>query len=649
MNSSAIKIFLITALIVAILSACASIGNPSGGSRDEDPPRLVKASPAQGATNVQASRIILDFDEIVNLKDAFTNVVMTPAAKSAPRASASGRRVTIDLPDSLLPNTTYTIDFGKAIEDNNEGNRLPGFFYTFSTGPVLDSLRVSGIVLSADNLEPQQGITVGLHTDLSDSAFVSTRLVHIARTDDRGRFIIRGLPDRPYRIFALNDKDADLRYANPEEELAFRHDTIHPYSRPGTAIDTIFNLLTGAVDTVISRERTIFLPNDLLLRSFNSGIKRQFLAKYERPDSARIQIIYNAPSPTPNHFSIVGEDNAGIVVERNVSNDSLTYWLPPRIASRDTLRVALAYMRPDSTGMEVMTPDSVTLIYKRPKPQKQKNKDKKKEEHNSDSIPALPEVPDLSWQNLSSSSQEVYLPLTLEFKSPLERLDSTAFRLEQKVDTLWVPASKELRILPPDSLRPRRVAFDYPWEHDMAYRLSADSAAVVSIYGEVMRPLSIETKTRPLEDYATLSVSVTGIPDSIPAFVQLVNQSDAPLRTAPLIANTASFRYLNPGKYYMRITLDYDGDGKWSPGNYEENRDPDETFYYPKVLNIKKNWDYNQSWDLWAVPVDLQKPDAIKKNKPEAPKNSRKKTGQESEEEEDQEMTDMFGNPLNGF
>ncbi|MDE5872003.1 MAG: Ig-like domain-containing protein, partial [Muribaculaceae bacterium] len=133
-----------TAASVMLLWGCASIGNPSGGPRDEDPPRFVRANPAPGSVNVDPSNIHIDFNELINVKDAFQKVVLSPPGTSTPRVSTRGRRVVVNITDTLLPNTTYTIDFGDAIEDNNEANKLSGFAYTFSIGPTLDSLRISG-------------------------------------------------------------------------------------------------------------------------------------------------------------------------------------------------------------------------------------------------------------------------------------------------------------------------------------------------------------------------------------------------------------------------------------------------------------------------------------------------------------------------
>ena len=181
-----------------LAAACASIGNPSGGPRDEEPPRPVRSNPAPYSVNFSGKRVTIDFDELVNVKDAFSKVTVSPTSKETPRVSSSGRRVTVQFADSLLPNTTYSIDFGNSIEDNNEGNKIDNFNLTFSTGPEVDSLRISGVVLNAADLEPRQEMLVGIHSNLSDSAFRKLPLERITKTDDRGRFSIRGLKPGKY-------------------------------------------------------------------------------------------------------------------------------------------------------------------------------------------------------------------------------------------------------------------------------------------------------------------------------------------------------------------------------------------------------------------------------------------------------------------
>ena len=345
---------IIFGIIAVIAAACASIGNPSGGARDEQPPRFVRAHPAPYSTEVprKTERITLDFDELVNVKDATQKVVVSPPTKSVPRVASSGHRVSITFTDSLLPNTTYTVDFADAIEDNNEGNPLVNFSYTFSTGPTVDSLRIAGRVLSALAMEPMQGKLVGVHrltedadsllvpdtADIPDSLLSTSDLPaifhkmfdRVARTDDRGRFSIEGLAPGRYRVFALDDTNSDYLFSSPDEEMAFYDAIVSPYAEEAVAMDTIFDPKLGTVDSIVSRRRTLYLPNDILLRSFLTSRKQQFISSNARQDSTRINLVFNAPNIPLPELSLVGREETPddwYVLEKSAMGDSLTMWI----------------------------------------------------------------------------------------------------------------------------------------------------------------------------------------------------------------------------------------------------------------------------------------------------------------------------------
>lgn len=633
-------------MALLLMAACASIGNPSGGPRDEAPPRFVRSNPAPGALNVSRERVDIEFDEIVNVKDAFTNVVVSPVSKSTPRVTSQGRRVSVVFPDSLLPNTTYTIDFGNSIEDNNEANRLEGFALSFSTGPRIDSLKVSGVVLGAKDLEPRPGMVVGVYSNLADSAFSTLVPDRVARTDDRGRFSVRGLAPGEYRVYALGDTDNDWHHANPEEEMAFLDFTVSPATRGEEVADTVYNLRTGAVDSVMRRLRTRYIPDDLLLRSFVADKRPQYLVKYERIDSTRVSLVFNSPLRTPPSLEFVGHaPNPLMVAERNAACDTIVYWLrDPALVAADTLHLALGYERPDSTGRLVAGTDTLRLVTQRQRAVK-KNKKKVSE---ADSIAAVMERVTLPLRVLTQATHEVYNPLLLEFGTPLARLDSAAFHLDMKVDSIWHAVGGAWRVAPVDTLNPRLFKIEYPWAFDTNYRLTADTLAAGGIYGTVSMPLSHEFKTRSESDYSRLTFNITGFSDTVPAFVELLNSSDNAMRTAPVDEyGHADFRFLAPGKYYARIYEDFNGNGLYDTGDFDSLRQPDQAYYYPKTINIKKNWEKSETWDVFATAVDLQKPDAVKKNKPEADKRRRGKQNQQQEEEEDDD--DFFDPTRNPF
>lgn len=631
--------------VTILAAACANIGNPSGGARDEDPPVFVGANPAQGSTNVDRTRMTLTFNELVNVKDSYEKVVVSPPSRVPPKVSTVGRRVVINF-DSLAPNTTYTVDFADAIEDNNEANKLEGFAYTFSTGETIDTLRIAGMVLDSRNLEPRQSILVGVHSDLNDTAFTKTPLLRVAKTDDRGRFNIRGLKAGTYRVFALEDKDGDYKYANPEEDVAFYEVTVTPYTESDEVTDTVFNSYTGEVDTVTSRTRTRYLPNDILLRTFNSQIRNQYLTKYERIDSTRVFFKFNTKADSLPKLSIVFPDSVmggmeDAVLERTLKRDSLVYWLPERILHTDSLKIAASYMRTDSTGNLTMYEDTLRFFTDRPRPTKKKKNEKPKKISVADSISAI-----TLGVKFSASQQEVYKPIEIEFDTPLASLNKQAFRLEQKVDTLWVKAKKEFTLTQRDSVSPRHFLIEYPWDFDTGYRLVADTMAAVGIYGKPTRPISQEFNTKKEEDYCSLTFNLTGLEPDIPTFVELLSTSDAVMRTEPVVNNRVIFKYLAPGKYYARIIEDYNGNGEYDTGNFELNIQPDLAYYYPKVVNLKKNWDKEEEWDVFATAIDLMKPEAVKKNKPARKKTDKNNTSPLDEDDEEDEIFDPTANPF---
>ena len=461
----------IFAAITIMAIACARIGNPSGGPRDERPPRFVRANPSPNSAGVpqKTERITIDFDELVNVKDAFSKVVVSPPSKSVPRVASAGRRVTVTFPDTLEPNTTYTIDFADAIEDNNEANPLINFSYTFSTGPTIDSLRIAGRVLSALGMEPMQGKIVGVHRlpeqgdtlllpsleGIPDSlrSMKSLPLIfhrifdRVARTDDRGRFSIEGLAPGRYRVFALDDTNSDYLFSSPDEEMAFYDAIVTPYTQEGSASDTIFNEKLGTVDSVVSRQRTIYLPNDLLLRSFLTRRKQQFISNYTRQDSTRLNIIFNAPNTPVPDITLVGHEDLSdwYVLERSANADSLTLWIRnPEIVRTDTLQVAFGYQKLDSLSRYTNTADTLRFTTDRPRKAKsdplKNSKKKKKDQAEADSV--APKVPLMNISMLGSTSLDIDRPLLLQTDAPLARLDTAAFRLEEKKDTLWIPAGE---------------------------------------------------------------------------------------------------------------------------------------------------------------------------------------------------------------
>lgn len=639
MNNSKSLYYIFIIIAAAVMYSCANIGNPSGGPIDKTPPIFMRSNPTPNAVNVKDRKIEIFFDEIVTLKDPSTKIIVSPAQTEMPRMSALGRKVTVELVDSLLPNTTYTIDFSNSIQDNNEGNAIDNFAFAFSTGSVIDSMRVSGYVLDSRTLEPMQSVVVGLQSNLVDSAFHKEKLQRVALTNDRGQFTIRNVSPGSYHIFALKDLDRDYKFGNPTEDIAFLDSIIVPSIGSREAADTVYNDL-NEIDTIMRATRPAYFPNDILLSMFNEDRKSQYLANNLRVDSTRISLTFAAASDTLPSLSIVGRNGVPdqwYTLERSQTNDTLTYWIrPPHLVSADTLMVATTYLRTDTASNLSWGTDTLKFTF-----QRQKAKKKKKNEETD----SLEQIRFMELHPLANGTQEVYAPLLLQTGTPIERYSREAFHLQRKLqnDTTFYPAEIKSIALRDSTLNRRDLMLKVDWEPGAAYTLAVDSLAMTDIYGLQTKPLKVDFNVRKMEEYGNIVFNIPAVRDS--AIVELLDGTEKIVLRAPVKSHRAELLNLLPGKYYARLFIDRNGNGKYDTGNYDMHLQPEETVYYPGAINLKKNWDVEQTWDIYATPIDKQKPEAIKKNKPERKKWEKVNTEKTETDEDEENGFSDFSNP----
>lgn len=639
MNNSKSLYYIFIIIAAAVMYSCANIGNPSGGPIDKTPPIFMRSNPTPNAVNVKDRKIEIFFDEIVTLKDPSTKIIVSPAQTEMPRMSALGRKVTVELVDSLLPNTTYTIDFSNSIQDNNEGNAIDNFAFAFSTGSVIDSMRVSGYVIDSRTLEPMQSVVVGLQSNLADSAFHKEKLQRVALTNDRGQFTIRNVSPGSYHIFALKDLDRDYKFGNPTEDIAFLDSIIVPSIGTREAADTVYNDL-NEIDTIMRATRPAYFPNDILLSMFNEDRKSQYLANNLRVDSTRISLTFAAASDTLPSLSIVGRNDVPdqwYTLERSQTNDTLTYWIrPPHLVSADTLMVATTYLRTDTASNLSWGTDTLKFTF-----QRQKAKKKKKNEETD----SLEQIRFMELHPLANGTQEVYAPLLLQTGTPIERYSREAFHLQRKLqnDTIFYPAEIKSIALRDSTLNRRDLVLKVDWEPGAAYTLAVDSLAMTDIYGLQTKPLKVDFNVRKMEEYGNIVFNITAVRDS--AIVELLDGTEKIVLRAPVKNHRAELLNLLPGKYYARLFIDRNGNGKYDTGNYDMHLQPEETVYYPGAINLKKNWDVEQTWDIYATPIDKQKPEAIKKNKPERKKWEKVNTEKTETDEDEENGFSDFSNP----
>lgn len=612
----------VIAAIIAILYSCASVGRIEGGPIDETPPHVIGSIPDPGALNNAKKKISILFDEYIKLEKANEKVVISPPQVQQPEIKANGKRVVVELQDSLKSNTTYTIDFSDAIQDNNEGNVLPDFSFTFSTGTVIDSMVVAGTVLNASNLEPVKGMLVGLHSNLADSIFTTKPFDRVGRTDSRGRFTVRGVAPGKYRIYALQDADQNFSYSQPTEAIAFNDSLVIPAMEQRTRKDTIWqDSLT--IDTIVDQVYTHFLPDDLILRSFKEANHSQRLIKSERLDPRKISLYFSAPADTlPTLKGLNFNEHDAFVIEQTTGrNDTIHYWLKDSLLYRqDTLKLSLRYLYTDS--LQKLTPrtDTLNLVAKN---KLKIDKDLAKEKKKKSKDKADKEVQFLPVEVYTPGSMDVYDYISLTFTEPIKSYSKDSIHLRQRVDSLWQDVSFDISR---DSLDLKRYNLYADWKPGESYEFSVDSTNFKGIYGLFTDKIKKEFKVKKLEEYGQIFFNITNV--SNPAFVELLDAQDKVIRTVPVVGGKADFYFLNPGKYGARLVEDRNDNGKWDPGNYKKKIQPEMVYYYYQVLELKANFDLIQDWNTMMKPLDKQKPDELKKQKPD--ENKKKKNSSNS-------------------
>ena len=648
------------------LLGCASIGSPGGGLYDETPPVLVRSEPAEAATNVNRQKVTMRFNENIKLDNANEKMTISPPQVKAPTISSNAKTLTIELRDTLQANTTYTIDLGDAVQDNNEGNPLENLSLTFSTGDHIDTMKVMGTLLNAKDLEPVTGAFVGIYAVnddgifpargvegdslqlaidsivalYPDSIFSLRPLERAGKTDSYGRFTISGVGPGKYRMYALKDGNTNYMYDVNTEDIAFVDSLIIPSVGSHTASDTIWNRFDSLkVDSIYVHEVIDYYPNDLCLRMFNEGHVIRYLDDMKWKDSIQITLNFASKMPEPPVITLLGEEERGparldkdawLICEPNPTNDTLVYWLRDSLVyHRDTLHLSVTYPFTQN-GIDIIRTDTMHLEKPEinvPEDQQPEDKDDKKKkkrrkkEQEETATDSLPKTVFMSIKLLDSKIDVGKRP-RFETSAPLDSLNTRALHLEQQKDTVWVPLDFELV---QDTMNLRRYTLHAKphFSPGQNYRLICDSASMYDIYGHPLDSIAMQFSEKKSDEYAHLLVNVQGVEGE--SFVQLLNEKDIALQQVSVKNGQARFPQAPVGKCYVRLVEDRNGNGKFDTGSLEDHIQPENVFYLPKMLEMRENWDYSETWNVRAIALEKQKLDELKQNKPKEKKEKKSK------------------------
>ena len=617
-----------------LFPSCGSIGSPLGGDIDTIPPVFLKSKPAPNSINFSGNKIELIFDEYIKIEKPAEKVLITPPQIKMPVIKSIGKKIIVELKDSMINNTTYTLDFTNGILDNNEDNAIEGFTFSFSTGDVIDSLVVSGLLLNAENLEPMPNIMVGLHTNLEDSAFTKLPFVRTSMTNDRGRFWIRNIAPGIYRLFALNDQNRNYKFDQVKEDIAFYDELITPDFISTIRLDTL-RKDTLTIDTIMEVHYNRFIPDDILMFLFKESSDIQYLSKSERPIDRQLILRFNSNKGLPTSFnllennSIINFPTDWVIPEYSNDKKDITYWITDSlIFKQDTIRVEANYMITDSLNNFVPHTDTLRFIWKNREPASKDTRNAPKVRTNLLRI-------DLS----SKSTMDVYDTLKITFSEPAIDIDLDKIQIFQKVDTLW--ENRKFPIVR-DTLNPRLLFVDHKWIYEQEFRIIIDSASIFSIYGSWNDSIGTSFKFNSEKEYGNLYVTIIG--GEGPGLGELLDNSEKVVRRSILENGELVFEDLRPGNYFLRYIEDTNGNGKWDPGNYAEQLQPEKVYYYNGSLPVSKYGEHTQEWNISELPVENQKPLDITKNKPAA----RKETRSREQRNQGRQQNTGGSNPFGG-
>ncbi len=581
-----ISSFIFYLLLLSVLVQCANQGYPEGGSRDETPPRMIGSKPPINVINFEGDEISIEFNELIVLKEALQKVVVSPPLNNPPTFRGLGNKVIVIFDEELQPASTYTIDFADAIQDNNEGNPLRDFSFSFSTGETQDSLQISGNLYEADTHTPVQGALVMAHANHADTAFTNMVPPRVAKTNEKGRFTIRNLAEGKYRVFALEDLNRNYRFDQPGERIAWHPDTVSPSFEYRESVDSLFTD-SVTLDTVLITRKLVYLPDSLQLFLFQEDYKDQYLDLRERKERHRLDFYFNRGlekllkvKPLEAEY----EEDDWCIYEHSAKHDSVMIWLADSaLISRDSLTIEAVYPIRDSLKQLVDRIDTLKMFFRdREQQQKRKRND---EEEKPVIAPLRLKAP--------GGSLEIAGTAWLKFPTPLRDIIYDSLRLEILVDTVYQSVDFSLE---QDTIRIRNYRIKHDWLPGEAYRFKADSASFKDIYGRVTNKIESKFKVKTEDSYGTLYVDATEFGRN--AVLQVLDSKEQLVRKGSIPDNgKLAFRYIKPGKYFLRVLEDDNLNGQWDTGKYSEGRQPEKVRYYPESIEVRANWDQVIPWE----------------------------------------------------
>ena len=548
----------ITFLILITLAACARIGTPSGGPRDEDPPVFLGSFPDTLATNVDPNikEIVINFDEYIVLRDYSKNAVISPPFQRNPIVSPQGTantKITIKLQEELQPNTTYNFNFGDAVRDNNEGNILKNFSYVFSTGDFIDSLEVTGKVKDPYNIKQSEKVLVGLYKideNYKDSLIIQKKPYYITRADQSGNFTLKYLAQGDYKVVAFADEVENTQYDFGKEKVAFQSEKLSLNGNENVNL-TLFNQK----------------PNYRAVKAEQKGYGQILIKTEGLQDSIKI---------TP-----IDKTYRTAMIEQFPNQDSIVFWFNPKVDTLASRNQRLKF-EIDYQGKK----NELTTLYSEPKDEFK-----------------------FRVSTNIGSTMPPHQRLKLIGNAPIVSWNKNDIELFR--DSVQIPFE-----ISKNPININELFIDFEKDYDQKFEINLYPKAIQNIFDIPNDTIAYKFVTGKSLDYGNLKLTIAN-PPTQPFILQFIKKDkDQILEEFYGNQSIFEFKNLEATDYYFRLMVDENANGKWDSGDVLKGIQPEAVYLYPSMITIRKMWDANETWVLGEEPNEQEKNEATQRTIP---------------------------------
>ncbi|QYA24635.1 Ig-like domain-containing protein [Gramella sp. MT6] len=523
--------FVIVLILLFTTVQCAKKGMPEGGPIDEEPPKFIKANPENYSTNFDEDEIRIYFDEYIKLEKPQQQIIISPPMDPKPNIMPLGtarKDIKIEIFDTLEENTTYAINFGKSIVDNNESNPYDYFKYVFSTGDYIDSLMVKGTVKDANLKAPASPISIMLYevdSTFTDSIVYKETPRYVTYSQDSTfTFSLENLKAGTYRMVGILDNNDNYLYNPKKEKIGFIAENI------SIPTDSTYEITVFKEELEFEPKRPSQLKGNQILFGYEGSTDL---------DSLSINLL--TPKPEGYVSRVIKDPKA----------DSLYYWynIKPEL---------------DSLSFEIVTPKTRDTL--------------------------LTRLATLDRDSLQVSSENGAIDKDFKFKA-----NTPIVEHKEELITIMDKDSANVEFTTDFDPLKNEVSVKFDKTPDNSYQIIALPGAIKDLFEETNDTIVQSLRTKPLGDYGTIILNFQNI-ESYPVIVQLTNtKGEVIAEQYSENSSSFTFRFLNPGEFLVRVIQDDNENMKWDTGNYLKKRQPEQIRYFSDTLEVRANWDINES------------------------------------------------------